>query len=407
MGNMLHTYHKPTVYNDLNNPIFSILNSFIKDDTYNFVQDVNKLPKKYTVQINVWNVLNDKRFCNVNFQNNHKKLVFPERIKKDIKQGNVHVVFNLTWESCYTLYGNDKLAIDFNNFSNIYACPIENITFLIANHNITKHHTGVNTVVYNHPMMYTGTGDMVYDAVQSEDKILSLLNKNLLPYNGLFYTRRAREERLAILYSLSKLGVLDKINYSCLLPPVANDRLNKYFKQLQLPDLQEILKEIKIPTTCKFSKIKSHDPEHATPFVNDIDWGHSLTSSFQIVVESYPDSPGFVTEKSIKPFRMLQPFVTYGSVGTVEYLKSLGYDVFEDIVDHSYDNIQDNHLRLKTLIKEIERLSNMSQEQWSTTLYTIIDRLISNANKATSGIRFYHTGDLELYEYCKQHESSL
>lgn len=397
--------NKPTVYVDPNNII--MVNSFVKKNNYNFVDDINSLPEKYSIQINIWEKLNDKRFCNANHQNEHEDLVFPEKIAHDIKQGNVHVVFNLSWESCYTLFGNYKKIIDFDEFCKLYDCPKSNITFLIANHNVTSSDMGVNTIVYNHPMLYTGTGDLTYDLTKSEDKIELIANKQLMPFNGLFYTRRAREERLAILYQLKQLQLLDKINYSCLVPPKNPTRLNSYFKKNNFPDLTTILQQIKIPTECMFSSITNHDPESCNDLINRIDWQHAYTSSFHIVIESYPDSPGFVTEKSIKPMRMLQPFVIYGSVGTIAYLKELGYDVFDDFIDHRYDTVDDNKLRMQMVVSEIQRLSVLSQEAWTNILYNRLDRLVSNFNKAVNSSRYYHTGDLKLYDACQRHNVDL
>jgi hypothetical protein len=48
--------------------------------------------------------------------------------------------------------------------------------------------------------------------------------------------------------------------------------------------------------------------------------------------------PGlFISEKTWKPVASGQFFIVVGCVGTIAYLRSLGVDVFDDLIDHSYD----------------------------------------------------------------------
>jgi len=48
--------------------------------------------------------------------------------------------------------------------------------------------------------------------------------------------------------------------------------------------------------------------------------------------------PGlFISEKTWKPVASGQFFIIVGCVGTIAHLRSLGVDVFDDIIDHSYD----------------------------------------------------------------------
>jgi len=50
-------------------------------------------------------------------------------------------------------------------------------------------------------------------------------------------------------------------------------------------------------------------------------------------------NPGlFISEKTWKPIASGQFFIVVGCVGTVAHLRSLGVDVFDDMIDHSYDS---------------------------------------------------------------------
>ena len=42
--------------------------------------------------------------------------------------------------------------------------------------------------------------------------------------------------------------------------------------------------------------------------------------------------------------------------GTISYLRSLGFDMFDDIIDHSYDEIQDHYVRMMMAIKNNRKI---------------------------------------------------
>lgn len=57
-----------------------------------------------------------------------------------------------------------------------------------------------------------------------------------------------------------------------------------------------------------------------------------------IVLEARIADFGFLTEKICKPIRAGQLFLTQSSPGTIRYLRSIGFDTFDDYIDHDrYD----------------------------------------------------------------------
>lgn len=76
----------------------------------------------------------------------------------------------------------------------------------------------------------------------------------------------------------------------------------------------------------------------------------------------------FVTEKSYKAFANLQIPIWIALPGTVNYFRQQGFDVFDDVIDHSYDNQTDHVLRyigavdqLEQFIKQKPTINNMEQ----------------------------------------------
>jgi hypothetical protein len=81
----------------------------------------------------------------------------------------------------------------------------------------------------------------------------------------------------------------------------------------------------------------------------------------------------FITEKSLKAFLYRQIPIFWAVPGTVQLLRDIGFDVYDDIIDHSYDNIKDPDLRLNTMISTLKifldanslsTLTNLRSELW-------------------------------------------
>lgn len=65
------------------------------------------------------------------------------------------------------------------------------------------------------------------------------------------------------------------------------------------------------------------------------------------------------TEKTFKCFAMKQIPLFLSVPGYVNYVRSLGFDVFDDFVNHSYDEETNSLLRIKKVALELDRLYNI------------------------------------------------
>ena len=126
-------------------------------------------------------------------------------------------------------------------------------------------------------------------------------------------------------------------------------------------------------------------------------WYQSL---FNIVVEtSSQTDPGiwrsvFITEKTFKAFAMCQIPVWFAVPGLVEQVKALGFDVFSDIVDHSYDSIQDQPNRMDTVVNRIMYLhQKYSLKQCQELRFSLWHRLQANYNLLAT-LEQEHSADL-------------
>jgi hypothetical protein len=90
-------------------------------------------------------------------------------------------------------------------------------------------------------------------------------------------------------------------------------------------------------------------------------------SYFQIVIETHFDADQsggtFITEKTWKPIKFGQPFVVIGPTGTLDALRSSGYSVFDDVLDNTYDTVQDNTKRYFAVRNLIESMQQQGVSQ--------------------------------------------
>ena len=105
--------------------------------------------------------------------------------------------------------------------------------------------------------------------------------------------------------------------------------------------------------------------EKIVPYKNFVDTHNQfervLETKFSIVVEPFyhrPDSVCF-SEKTLRVLQLPRPWVLFGATGSVDRLRNMGFDVFDDFVDHSYDAFdteQSYVQRQDAMIPEIEKL---------------------------------------------------
>lgn len=110
------------------------------------------------------------------------------------------------------------------------------------------------------------------------------------------------------------------------------------------------------------------------------------TSDINIVIESHFDpfwnfkmelderisaqtlSPAFPTEKTYKPIACHRPFIMFTTPYFLQEFKTLGYKTFHPYIDESYDTIEDNKERLEAIANEVERLSNLPDDEYRNVI---------------------------------------
>jgi len=103
--------------------------------------------------------------------------------------------------------------------------------------------------------------------------------------------------------------------------------------------------------------------------------GAAYSDSYVNIITETGYTDRFISEKTIKPILAKQFFVIIAGNGSIAMLKDLGFDIYEDIIDHSrYDNSSD-----ATRIQDVHRLlSEIQYYDWEQIYKDTVGRREKN-----------------------------
>jgi hypothetical protein len=93
-------------------------------------------------------------------------------------------------------------------------------------------------------------------------------------------------------------------------------------------------------------------------------------SKFSIVAETYferTDAKTF-TEKTVRVLQTGRPFLLFAATGVVDRLRNYGFDVFDDIVDHSYNDLDTSVNAMPMLNLIIEQAGTLMNQPFTPAL---------------------------------------
>lgn len=219
--------------------------------------------------------------------------------------------------------------------------------------------------------------ETINDLQQSYDKIFLITEQDAtnlpqnvvlhqlpLEYYGCYYTKQIPDDQCIIkkdfncflhridpirqtwFYLLFDRGFLDRgyVSFN-----MANDRLPHLVHLSKF----EVFDQFHRDFLSGFDHIKQ-EIKSIVPFKNFVDtddmFSVVLESKISIIVETYferTDVKTF-TEKTFRALQLPRPWLLFAATGCVSRLRSMGFDVYDDIVDHSYD-------KFDTVVSCVER----------------------------------------------------
>ena len=179
-------------------------------------------------------------------------------------------------------------------------------------------------------------------------------NQNINKHR-LFYMQvnRPHKHRCILIDQLARLKLLNDTNYSWNL----NTKEYEYSGEYKFKYWKE---ESKIAKDNYQSEGNSYvKPEK-----------HYFTSLFDLVSEATTQCI-FYTEKTFKPILLGKPFIIYGAKGTNKGLQNLGFKLYDNVVDYTFDSEKDDIRRAELLSKELLRLSKLPLQELDTSMHSI------------------------------------
>jgi hypothetical protein len=104
-----------------------------------------------------------------------------------------------------------------------------------------------------------------------------------------------------------------------------------------------------------------------------------METSYDYEIEPDAWNVPFFTEKSAKPFIWGQVPLFVCCANSLGYLRNLGFDLFDDIIDHSYDFETNPNRRIIMVIKELEKICSQPIEYWQNYKRENISRFVKNS----------------------------
>jgi len=85
-----------------------------------------------------------------------------------------------------------------------------------------------------------------------------------------------------------------------------------------------------------------------------------INSKVSIILETNAPDPKKIlfSEKTWRQIQLPRPWVMLNNLYSVKYLKDLGFDVFDDYVDHSYDSEPNYEKKQQMIISQLKKLRN-------------------------------------------------
>jgi hypothetical protein len=154
------------------------------------------------------------------------------------------------------------------------------------------------------------------------------------------FMNRARPERSIVFYELIKRNLIDQgiVSYNC--------QPSEYETIFQQADLGRYRQQHQFgQSLIPYNTVENHGTLEQC----------IIDSKVTLITETYTADTHIVfSEKLFRALQLPRPWLLYCSPGSVEFLRSHGFDVLDDYVDHAYDDIALHHARLTSILDRLE-----------------------------------------------------
>jgi hypothetical protein len=240
----------------------------------------------------------------------------------------------------------------------------------------------------------------VYNKLMTQTQIPEVVPLTQFKFSAL--SRNYRAWRLHVYAKLAEKNLLKDFRYSFynIFP----------YGEVRYYDQETMLKDL---TDTNFGEVNATVTEWITkvPYTLDASdnvlnkWGDVtydaiLAADIHLLIETHYDlfyyvptqdrvykrslAPSSITEKTNKPIACCKPFIAFSTPYFLEDARQLGFETFSPYINESYDLETDNQKRLNMIVDEIERITNLPSDEYSTLVENCHSIAVRNQQKLLS-----------------------
>jgi hypothetical protein len=266
-----------------------------------------------------------------------------ENYLKDIREGKSKIVMLFLYEGYSGSKGNYDLEI-IEKWRNDANLPINSIYYVSGNLLCKQIVEEKNLGYQGRPIQYFEPWNKY-----NENTIIDfnpVNEKNLY----LTYNRNPRHHRVQLILNLLKHNIFDRglISLSELVYETPEDANVEHvdFLKNNSPFVISEGCDLFFNMCCNITK-----EDYEKTFIS-------------MVTETLVDEGTlFISEKIWKPIMVGHPFIVFGNLGTLRFLKSMGYRTFDKWISEEYDNEPDSGKRCNMITEELVKLSTKTVEE--------------------------------------------
>ena len=245
---------------------------------------------------------------------------------------------------------------------------------------------GVTVGVYNKLMTQT----QIPEAVPLTQFKFSALSRNYRAWRLHVYAKLAEKNLLKdfrySFYNIFPYGEVRYYDQETMLKDLADTN----FGQVNATVTEWI---IKVPYTLDAS-------DNVLNKWGDVTYDAILAADIHLLIETHYDlfyyvptqdrvykrslAPSSITEKTNKPIACCKPFIAFSTPYFLEDVRQLGFETFSPYINESYDLETDNQKRLNMIVDEIERITNLPADEYSTLVENCHSIAVRNQQKLLS-----------------------
>jgi hypothetical protein len=217
-------------------------------------------------------------------------------------------------------------------------------------------------------------------AASESSRIYQTKNK---PYKFLFLNGRSRPQRKYLLERFKLDGLLDQSLWTNL--ENRSGSMGQLVLWHQGQDIMLTPTDVKtLPAQYEVDRYrqqvnKTFDSGFIKSDLFNQEWGEIyiepapyIDTYFSLVTETVFEYPySFRTEKIWKPIAMGHPWIAVANAGYYRDMRNLGFQTFDQLIDESFDQIEDSQKRIERIAEVVTDLCNQNLDEFLASAQTI------------------------------------